>query len=332
MKILIILITVSYFSIQMVGQVESSIDNVDKELRNDSQKLPLINQTIEETAPQILEDELFDLGPQFLLKEKQKRFNFLFESELRFSVSSNTTFVEDDPDSSTLTIFSNTLSIAPSATKSWNSGNLSLKAGLRYQFFRYGLLSDDNKLVSNLAVDSNDFDTFVPFANINYLRKNFFSSLSLRYLNIENRATDSHSYNEIVPYWTAGLFYNLSINQSLLIKYDGNWRETDTESAGLQADGWNDRSDHAISLIYRISKGKLIFEPSIRFQYSKYTYSTRDRDDYYAGISGSAYYSINQFLTLRVFSTYEFRESSETTTADYELGEIGLNLNANFRF
>ena len=310
---------------------QTVVDQVDQMQRRSELSRPQFRAGETTQAPLLFEDELEDIGPQFLLLESARHKPSRIVSDLQFAVTSNATLNEENPESSTVAILMNeyTFSLEP---EDWRNGKLGLVGGIRHFIYRYGLPNSDNKLIDETPVDTNDFDAIQPFASITHVRGKNTIALEIHYLEMKSRSTDATIYREAVPALRVSRALGVQQSSHYLIQYQGNFRETKTETGELLPEDWNNRTDHALSLFYSQEWGKLFFQPSYRFQFSHYTHSDRDRNDFYNTFAVAVLYRLKPYLVLRFFSSYELRDSTEPETLDYKVGDAGFGGAVNIKF
>ncbi len=320
---------------------QRAIEETDMASRLAAPQSPLKKPDGVRVVPQLLEDELEDIGPQYLLLEKprHKWFQLILDGQAYHTTNailSESNHKEGNVSVSTVqpTVVSPAFDVLGGAAQA--------KAGFRWQMFRYGMWagSDDIPTGGTQALDTNDFNAYTPFGEVNWQREEWLASAGYRYANLQGRSSNQTFYDEHVPYWMFGRQFALTDSLQLLVQYDGAFRFTDTDSGSLPVnlrptDSINDRTDQAASLILsQVLFERLVVQPSYRFQYSKYISPSRvpTREDYYnTGTLLVAYY-FTDYFSLRVFGSVERRDSTDPATADYSVWNLGggANLTLNF--
>jgi hypothetical protein len=298
------------------------------------QKVPkLDNQS--QTAPQLYEGELEDIGPQYVLQPEARPKYFNVMADWQLYRTDNATLSPANKGSTDVAVLS-LQALVQSQEMSWfkDTVNVQARAGLRYQTFNYGLLSGRDKLISGQPVKDDDFMTYTPYAELAFNQGSWSGSVGVRYAAYtnDNAVTQGTFYQETVPYWLVAYQWSLTDNQMVQFQYDGDYRGTNTASGGLQPVGWNDRTDHAASLVYNyILNNAWVFQPSYRFTYSDYTNSARQRDDLVNTASFMVAYYFNGWASVRAFTSYEIRSSSEALQ-NYQDWNIGIGVNLSYSF
>jgi hypothetical protein len=94
----------------------------------------------------------------------------------------------------------------------------------------------------------------------------------------------------------------------------------------------NDRLDSTLGLFYSQELlPHLVVQPYYRFQWSHYTENS-DRNDFYNTLGLSLIYSFNDWASLRTFVSYENRNSTDDTVADYNKWDSGAGVTFSARF
>jgi hypothetical protein len=298
------------------------------------QKVPSLDSKLQ-TAPQLYDGELEDIGPQYVLQPEAQPKYFNVMSDWQIYRTDNATLSPANKGSTDVSVLS-LQALVQSQEMSWFSDTLNVqaRAGLRYQTFNYGLLSGRDKVISGQPVKDDDFMTCTPYGELAFNKDGWSGSVGLRYAAFtnDNAVTNGTFYQELVPYWLTAYQWSLTDNQMIQFQYDGDYRGTNTASGGLQPVGWNDRTDHAATLAYSlILDNAWVFQPSYRFTYSDYTNSARQRDDLVNTASFMVAYYFSSWASVRAFTSYEMRSSSEALQ-NYQNWNIGIGLNLSYSF
>jgi len=314
----------------------AAVQQSDTATRAQQLQTPLGPGLKDEKVPMLYEGELEDTGPQYLLAAKPKHKWFNISSDFQIYRTDNATLAPNNTGASDVSVLT-LQGVVQGEVMDWFGVQAVPRGGFRYQSFWYGALSGrDHRIgpAGGLPVKNNDFMTYTPFGEVNLQKGSILGSFGVRYAAFtnDNAVTSGTFYQEWVPYWLAGYQWSIAQNQNLTAQYDGDFRFTNSQSGGLQPVGWNDRTDHAFSLIYNyILGGNWVIQPSYRFQYSYYTYSARQRNDVYNTLSLVVAYYFNDWAAVRFLTSYEWRSSSELGN-NYQNYNIGVGANLSYSF
>lgn len=331
MRSLIFLCTPLFVSVGLFAQM-GSIAEFDQAQRMRDLQQPHFPATEEAVAPQLYPGEFEDLGPQFLLLAPPPREWLQFYLDVMAYRTSNATLVQSNTGSSDLSVATFEVSIMP---VEWSvfGGKLEPVVGLGAQVFRYGFFGDRNKVISGLPVNENDFNALMPFAELTWEKGPWFAFTGVRYSRLYNTTADVTFYTEWMPYWSVGYQLNLSDVSALFLQYEGDYRFSDTESFGLNPPSINDRLDQAILLTYsHLWWNRLVTQLGYRCQFSHYTNAAQPRNDVYNTFALTAGWYFNRALSVRLFTSYEMRNSSASFPASYTNWNVGGGANLTLRF
>ncbi|MGJ8651014.1 MAG: MtrB/PioB family outer membrane beta-barrel protein [Opitutaceae bacterium] len=280
----------------------------------------------EAVAPIFSEDELFDLGPQYLLIPSVPPHDWFHALiDFQYLKTSNPTLQEGSGDSSTDLFVLTAQFGVTTPKKKFLSGEWSNYTGVRYQVFRYGL-SDRDEVIGGIPVENNDFNALSVFSDLYWNYELWQLRLGLRWTEFENDLNGSGFYNEIVPNWGVKRGIPISQNSILTVSYEGALYLTESTAFTFARDDLNDRFVNSLgaSYLYRVSE-KLYIEPSARVSYSVYdNTATGDREDTVVSIGVTASYYFNETMAIRVFGNHQRRNSTGLGISNYENTDIGL--------
>lgn len=284
--------------------------------------------------PLFFEDELDDIGPQYLLKPGIPPHDWIRAViDSQWLYTSNPTLAADESAESTdLFVFTAQIAAAP-RTKKWLDGDLDLIGGYRLQVFRYAAFTPDVE-VNGLALSENNFDAHTLFANLSWARDAWVAQAGIRWTRLDNSDNPGGFYNEVVPTVRVSRSFSISQNTLLTARYEGSLFFTKSEAFRLQRDDFNDRVSQSISLgaTHRILEN-FFFQPSIRVNYSIYTDDPNgDREDLTYSFNSTFSYRFGSSASIRFFTGYQFRDSNGTGIVDYENLDIGWGANLSLRF
>lgn len=288
-------------------------------------------------VPALYEGEMEDLGPQLLLVRKPKPKLWEFYADVQAYHSTNVALAENFTTNSDVLVTTGQFSYLIGKRKFFD-WDMNSTVGVRYQLFRYDFVSNDKGSLGNgtSEIDALDFDSRAIFANAVFTKGKWRASTSLTYTSLVSaHATEGNFYYEWVPAWSLGRLYEISPKLSLFAMYDGNYRETTTpgnRAFGI-SDGFSDKTDHAINAIFtRQLENNFVLQSSLRGQYSYYTDESRSRTDFLFSANSTLSYQWNEYVSLRIYASYEKRDSDETVTADYDNFNIGTGISGVYQF
>ena len=284
--------------------------------------------------PLLYEGEAEDTGEQYVLQPKEAIKYFQFLGDLQLYRANNPTLAPANKTATDVSVLTLQV-VAHTEETEWFDGFMGqTRAGLRFQDYWYGVFSDRDHIITGAPIKYSDFTTISPYVEMSLRSDDWYGSLGLRYSSYDNNnaLTSGTFYQEYVPYGTVGYQWNLADKKTLQFQYDGDFRKTNTHTAGLLPTGWNDRADNALSLIYSVILGEhWVIQPSYRFMWSRYTNDQRSRSDVYNTFSMLAAYYFNEMWSARVFTSYEWRSSSEIGN-NYQSWNFGVGLSVNAAF
>jgi hypothetical protein len=209
-------------------------------------------------------------------------------------------------------------------------GQLFTQLGYQYQRFFYGI-GDAHNDTRRL-----DFDSATLYADAQYdLPGQWTAAVDLAYNRLLNHGNFDEFYKELVPTLSIRKSWQIWDQLEALVQYSANYRFTDEIRAPYQGRDCNDRTDQALDfvLVWQVAP-KVDIRPFYRFQYSYYPdyFAGQNRNDYLHTLGISADYALNSWSSIRIFLTYEARDSDAATVADYRKLDVGGGLSVGLRF
>lgn len=217
-----------------------------------------------------------------------------------------------------------------------NTGSADMTASLGglYQTYRYGFPDKDDKVVDGGPVDRLDFEALGAYAEIAFQWERWKLVAELQYNNLlQGRGGDDTFYEDVVPYLALSYEMPMLVQSRLIVTLSTGYHFSNTESAGLLPDDWNDRWSQRLNLQLetRLAQDWWLM-PSVRFGYTEYTANGRHREDFTVRGAVSLYWFISDYFYLNASTSGELRDSSEALTDDYQSMDVGLGASANVRF
>lgn len=209
-------------------------------------------------------------------------------------------------------------------------GQLFLQAGYQYQFYNYGLGGpghrsqlDFDAATAYLEAQYQLPDQWTVFGNVSYTRL------------LSNGSGFDEFYKELVPSMRFEKTFQIRKNLQASAEYSGNFRFSDEVPFPGQGRTANNRTDQALDFVLTWQFApKFDLRPFYRFQYSYYPdyFAGQSRNDYLHTLGVSADYFINSWSSIRVFVSYEIRNSDAASAPDYRRLDAGGGISAAFQF
>lgn len=284
-------------------------------------------------APELFQGELKDVGPQSILKVKQKRTLFEVAFDSQFFYTSNQNLAED---AAGTTLFVNTAQIAYAPMPIQTSrGAVAPRVGARQQWFNYGL---GDRPASK---GDNDFDLQAVFGEVKWaFKQDWVAEAGVEWSRLINHTPTYTTYRQFYSEWVprVGVTRNFSLSEtkSFTFSWQMNYHVTDSPDALTSVPpsprNTNDRLDNSFLAAYTHVFGpKLAVQPYYRLLLTRYG-SQSARFDYLHSFGLSAYVTLRENVSLRGFLSYEIKDSDAPIVPDYQKFDIGGGLNLNVRF
>lgn len=289
----------------------------------------LIRDVNAEQAPELYPGELQDVGPQFLVERKgpaapeRKIFEGFFDSQ--FFYTSNALLTEKGNQDTGVMVL--TLQAAFNLPQFEIFGNTaSPRIGYRHQWWLYSLTNSSNQL--------NNFDFAVATLFVGMQQtwgESWVTTLGVDYNRFLSADHDwNEFYTEALPNWSLEKNVSFGDKSQLTIGYYGGIHFTYTDPQ--PSNNIDDRLDSTLGLTYtRELLPNLFLQANYRLQWSHYT-ENHDRNDMYNNAALGFVYLFSDWASLRTFVTFENRNSSDDTVADYTKWDSGVGLNFSARF
>lgn len=311
------------------AQVVPFVDQAERvRQRQETERILRELQQKDATPPELYPDEMSDVGPQSILRIKQRKKYFEAFVDSQYFYTSNMFFQENDPVGTGVLLSTAQLAFAPPPLE-LGSGKLSYRVGYQHQWFNYGF-EDHTGLLNNF-----DFDAETLFASVRYQTKNhwaFGAGLDwARLLGHEpSSANYTEFYKEYLPRWTVAKFFPINGKSLFAVGYLGSYHFSEVDPAPRK--DINDRWDHVLlgSYTYAFNRHWMA-QPYYRFQFSHYTHAN-DRNDFLQTFGLSVSYFFTDYLGVRAFASYDLRESNKPLVPDYRKLDAGMGVNLTLKF
>lgn len=295
-------------------------------------KPEVLNLSTNTDAPELYPGENEDVGPQRILRLQPRRTHFEIAADSQFFYTDNA-FLSDDNKQGT-TLFVNTIqaALAPEPY-AMGSGRFAPMLGLRHQWFNYDLDDHDNQL------NALDFAAQTVFVNGRYQAGKWQYYGGLDFTRLLEQGNYGEVYREFVPTVAIQRFFPLTDNFIIVAGGQFSYHFTETQTNGAAGTDANDRYDgtFSLSLNYQIVP-KLVLQPFYRFQYTHYpdfsdgVNGVSGRDDLVHTVGATVAYYFRPNVAMRLFLSYEMKDSDYTTAFDYAKIDAGGGLALSVRF
>jgi hypothetical protein len=310
----------------VIGLAQGRIEVVAQQLKRLDLREKLKQPAAEAAAPALTAEETEDIGPQFVVRQKQRKSLFEASADLQYGHSSNIYLTETDRVKAVYALSTLQIALAPEPFK-FGQGALSWKAGYRHQKFNYGKFSNREGSLNDI-----DFDISTVFLQGRYLYKdNWMFTAGLDQNRLLDAATGAYNefYSEWVPSLGVDTQVKLGETSSIGIGFLGAAHFTQVE--GPQS-GENDRIDEAMTVSYNQQlTSRLSVQPFYRAQLIQYT-RNQGREDVVHSLGVNVSCVLNKWSSIRVFANYESRDSSSRLINDYRKFDNGIGVSLNARF
>jgi len=271
-------------------------------------------------APELYPGEMEDVGPQFLVARDQKAApeRRLFEAfvDTQLFYTSNALLTEKGNQDTSVMVL--TLQAAFNLPQfELAGGTVSPRVGYRHQWWMYSLDDTSNQL--------NNFDFALSTFFLNFQHNwndRWVANVGLeynRFLSADNDWTEF--YVELMPNWSFEHIIPIGESAQIALGYYGSYHFTQTDPQPTR--NINDRLDNALGFTYtRELRPSLYLQTTYRWQWSHYTENS-DRNDIYHNAALALVYVFNDWASIRTFISYENRNSTDDTVADYNKWDSG---------
>ena len=280
-----------------------------------------------QTAPELYPGESADVGPQYLLLESQaaeRRTWWEAAVDAQYFYTSNMFLTEKGNTDTGLLISTAYAAFAPPPV-SVAGGELAMRVGYRHQRYNYGLDDTSNQL------NNFDFDVGTVLANARWKRGDWLATVGIEYNRLLSHEDGWHEfYTEILPGWSLERRIPFGEKHALSVAYVGAYHFTHTDPAPTT--DINDRFDSvlAASWSWQFAE-RLVLQPYYRFQHTHYTENS-DRNDVFHTVGATLAWAFTDWASVRIFSSWELRDSNDETVQDYEKFDTGGGLSFSVQF
>ncbi len=306
--------------------------------RDAEQLLKDLRQEKLEEAPTISPDEAVDVGPQSILKTRERHRWFEMNLDSQFYWTDNMFFNESGAVptvNSTVLASSAQFNLTPPR---WSIFDKDFRPRVGYQhiWMNYALVGASRDPNTGFLKNDNDFDAQTVFADLTHSWGNWQAQVGFDWQRLLGHqptyAAYTEFYRDYSPRWSLSRVYALGEKQSLIAAYLGAHHFSHVDpTPGLSDGNRNDRTDHNLLLTYNYQLAPRVYlQPGYRFQFAHYSHG--HRLDQIHAFTGSVTVLLTDWLFARFYAGYELRESDAPLIPDYRKLDSGIALGASFRF
>ncbi len=293
-----------------------------------------------DAVPEISPDESSDVGPQSVLRIKQRKTYFEAMADAQFFYTDNMFLGDSFRKSANVLVSTAQIALAPTPYDLLD-GKFAPRIGFRQQWFDYGLLGGDKVSVISLddiyatpqkvRLNKFDFNAQTLFTDMQWSRDKWTASLGFDFTRLLTTSSYSQFYREYVPRWSLQRNFTVNENGAFALGYMGDYRFTsvDTPPTVLDDDS-NDRTDHSLFAAWtqQLCPHSLA-QPFYRYTFTHFT-ARGSRDDQLHSLGVALYFFFTPQVSLRTFVSYDVRKSD--SAQDYRKLDAGGGVNLTVKF
>lgn len=291
-----------------------------------------------EDAPAISQDEAVDVGPQSILRNRQRHRWFEVDLDAQYSWTDNMFFEESNPGKTVGTTVLTSSAQFHITPPEWTvgEGKLQPRVGFQQVWMTYALTGAKTDPISGFKKSDNDFDSQTTFGDLSWTRGNWQVQAGYDWQRLLGHQPTYTAYDEFYrdhsPRWSLSRVFALADKHTLIAAYLGSHHFTRVDATpGLTDEDRNDRTEHNLLLNYSYQLTERIFlQPGYRFQFTHYAHG--HRLDQLQSISGSVTLLLTPWLFVRGYAGYDLRESDDTSIPDYRKLDTGMAIGATLKF
>ena len=276
-------------------------------------------------------DEDKDVGPQNVIIQKQRHRWIEASTDVQFGSTSNVSLTENAKTESSTMVSTVQVAVTPPTWKI-PGGELSTRAGFRYQKFNYGTATGG----SESTINDSDFDISTLFVQWRYLyRDKWLATLGLDHNRLLTSTDGSYTefYSEFAPSISLQRSFELTEKSALAanIGVTGHISYLDPDNTTVTSD-YYDRVDQSATVTYiRELLPRFMGQTFYRVQATQYT-RNHLRKDVTHSIGVVFSYGLTKDVSVRLFANFEARDSTDVTIADYQKVDTGLGTSLRIQF
>jgi hypothetical protein len=289
-------------------------------------EMPLKGITTSTNAPELYPGENDDVGPQAILKLRERHTHFEVFADSQYLYTDNNRLTDINEISTAYTINTVQMALAPSAYP-MGPGLLAPKVGVRSQWYNYDI-------GPNHSEDTLDFNAQTAFVGLQYrYNQKWVFDTQLEYTRLLDQGNYKEFYTEFAPSLSVQRYFPITDRLLLAASWQGIYHITSVDP--LPRRDVNNRLDNTLGLTLSYQAiGNLVVQPFYRFQHTYYnrTSLNTSRNDYFNIVGAAVSYIFTQQLSARVFVTETFRDSDDNKIPGYQKLDAGIGASFLFRF
>ena len=353
--ILVATLTLAFFN-KAGAQTSAAIQQVDDSHQR-RERIEAAAVHLESTnAPELYPDETSDLGPQTVLKTKNRQHILEAMADVQYLFTDNMFLTEKNHQNTDVLLSTVKLALKP-VSLDFAGGTLTPSVGYEHQWYDFGLANKDRVEVfrfgttpfppgtpKNVRLNVFDFNAQTAFAGLEWRRENWSADLGFDFRRLLTTSAYSEFYKEYVPRWGLQRSFAICEQSSLTVGYSGDYRFAEPKSQTLVLEGgglitqinpdMRDRTDHSLFVTYDQSLcPHAVLQPYYQLKYTRFVESEfGTRNDLLSSAGLALYWTVCRNCDLRAFVDYNARFSNNRHASEYRQFDGGLGMNVTFRF
>ena len=279
-----------------------------------------------DSLPDLYPGETDDVGPQSVLSVKRRRTLFEGVADSQYYYTDNVFLDHSSRIASGVLVSTAQLALAPTPYQ-LGGGEAAPRIGFREQWFNFFEYTGHGP-----SLNTYDFNAQTAFLGEEWTFNNTWRfGVGFDYTRLLTGHDYRQFYAEYVPHWDVTHLTPIGRKEVLSIGYQGYYHFSDAfQFQILPENSFFNRLDQMLVANFSWAlSDNLIIQPYDTFRYTHFT-STVHRDDYLNSVGISAYYFFNNYLSARVFTSFD-RRFSNVTQADYRMVNAGAGVNFTLR-
>jgi hypothetical protein len=289
-------------------------------------EVPLKGITTSTNAPELYPGENDDVGPQAILKLRERHTLFEAFADTQYLYTDNNRLTDINEISTAYTINTVQMALAPSAYP-MGPGLFAPKIGVRSQWYNYDI-------GPNHSEDTLDFNAQTAFVDLQYrYNQKWIFDTQFEYTRLLDQGHYKEFYTEFAPSLSAQRYFPITDRLLVAASWQGIYHITSVDP--LPRRDVNNRLDNTLGLTLSYQAiGNLVLQPFYRFQHTYYdrTSFNRSRNDIFNIVGASASYLFTQQISARLFISETFRNTDDRNISDYQKLDTGIGASFIFRF
>jgi len=353
--VLLVTLTLVGFN-QASAQTPTAVQQVDDSHRRRDRAESAASYLESTNAPELYPDETSDLGPQTVLKTKNRQHILEAMADVQYLFTDNMFLTEKNHQNADVLVSTVELALKP-VSLDFAGGTLTPVVGYEHQWYDFGLANKDTVSVFQFGttpfppgtiktkhLNAFDFNAQTAFVGLQWTRDNWSADLGFDFRRLLTTTAYSEFYKEYVPRWGLQRAFSISDQSALTVGYSGDYRFADPkpqtlvlESGSLIAQinpDMGERTDHTLFVTYDQSLcPHAVLQPYYQLKYTRFVESAfGTRNDLLSSAGLALYWNVCRNCDLRAFVDYNARFSNNRHVSEYRQFDGGLGMNVTIRF